>query len=266
LGLPMDHVAEIGRGADSMVARAGTGATREQAYQHGRNVMQLQRFVREAIEQRRLKPGTDLISLFVHARIDDPIAPRLTDTELLSISTVAIAGGVDTTRNGIAFGLHALATRPDLLARLQASKELDKDLKRFHEEVLRFYSPVPALPRIARNETVLAGKTIPQGAPVLLCWASGNRDTERFTQPDKFDLDRTNTNQHLALGTGVHYCVGAMLARQEMKCAIREIVNSVESLELAVPPEQLDMRTSIVILRGFKNLPVRFRTRARAVT
>ena len=69
-------------------------------------------------------------------------------------------------------------------------------------------------------------------------------------------------NQHLALGTGVHFCLGAMLARQEMKCAIREIVNSVESLELAVPPEQLDLSDSMVILRGLKSLPVRFMTRA----
>ena len=131
LGLPMDHVDEISRGADSMVAQVGAGATREEAYQHAHNVMQLQRFVRQAIEERRLKPGTDLISLLVHARIDDPAAPQLTDRELMSISTVAVAGGVDTTRNGIAFGLHALATRPDLLARLRESKEQDKDIRRF---------------------------------------------------------------------------------------------------------------------------------------
>jgi len=262
LGLPMDHVDEISRGADSMVARIGAGATREQAFTHGHNVMQLQRFVRQAVEQRRLNPGTDLISALVHARIDDPAAPQLTDKELISISTVAIAGGVDTTRNGIAFGLHALATRPDLLARLQTSKEQDKDIRRFHEEVLRFYSPVPQLPRIAKKNTVLGGKTIPEGDPVLLCWASGNRDEQRFSEPDRFDLDRTNTNQHLALGTGVHFCIGAMLARQEMKCAIKEIVNGVQSLELAVPPEQLDLSSSIVILRGLKSLPVRFRARA----
>jgi cytochrome P450 len=262
LGLPMDRVDEISRGADSMVASIGAGATREQAYQHGRNLMQLQRFVRQAIEQRRLTPSADLISLLVHARIDDPAAPQLTDTELLSISTVAIAGGVDTTRNGIAFALYALATRPDLLARLRASKEQDRDLKRFSEEVLRFYSPVPALPRIVKKETVLAGKTIPQGAFVFLCWASGNRDPQRFAEPDKFDQDRANLNQQLALGTGVHFCLGAMLARQEMKCAIREIVNSVESLQLAVPPEQLDLSDSMVIMRTLKSLPVRFRTRA----
>jgi cytochrome P450 len=261
LGLPMDRIDEISRGADSMVAQVGAGATREQAFQHAHNVMQLQRFVREAIEARRLKPGTDLISLLVHASIDDPSIAQLTYTELLSIATVAIAGGVDTTRNGIAFALHALATRPDVFARLRESKEQDKDIKRFHEEVLRFYTPVPQLPRIAKQETVLGGKTIPQGAFVFLCWASGNRDQQRFAEPDKFDLDRINTNQHLAFGTGVHFCLGAMLARQEMKCAVREIVNSVESLELAVPQDQLDLSASMVILRGLKSLPVRFRAR-----
>jgi cytochrome P450 len=168
---------------------------------------------------------------------------------------------VDTTRNGIAFGLHALATRPDLLLRLRESKEQDKDLRRFHEEVLRFYSPVPALPRIAKKETVLGGKTILQGAFVFLCWASGNRDSQRFAEPDKFDMDRANANQQLAFGTGVHFCLGAMLARQEMKCAIREIVNSVESMELAVPPDRLDLSNSMVILRGLKRLPVRFQSR-----
>jgi cytochrome P450 len=180
----------------------------------------------------------------------------------MAISTVALAGGVDTTRNGIAFALHALATRPDLLARLRASKELDKEIGRFNEEVLRFYSPVPQLPRITTTETVLRGKTIPQGAYVLLCWAAANRDPQRFAEPDTFNMDRTGLNQHLAFGTGVHHCLGALLARQEMKCALREIVTSVDSLELAVPPDQLDLSSTMVILRGLKSLPVRLRTRA----
>jgi cytochrome P450 len=262
LGLPMDNVDEISRGADSMVAQVGAGATREVAYEHARNVLQLQRFVRQAIEKRRLEPGTDLISQLVHARLEDSDTPQLTDRELLSISLVAVAGGVDTTRNGIAFALHALATRPDLLARLRESQNQDKEVGRFCEETLRFYSPVPQLPRITTTETVLRGKTIPQGAYVMLCWASGNRDSLRFTDPDKFDMDRTSLNQHLAFGTGVHHCLGALLARQEMKCAIKEIVNNVESLELAVPPDQLDLSSTMIILRGLKSLPVRLRTRA----
>jgi cytochrome P450 len=263
LGLPMDRVDEVSRGADSMVAQFGASTTREEAYQHAHNLMQLHRFTVQAIESRRVKPGTDLISLLVHARIDDdPSTPQLTDRELQSIARVAIAGGVDTTRNAIAFAFHALATRPDLLARLQASKEQDKEIRRFNEEVLRFYTPVPALPRIAKKETILGGKTIPEGAFVFLCWASGNRDSQRFKEPDKFDPDRTNTNQHLAFGTGVHFCLGAMLARQEMKLAVKEFVNAVETLELAVPPEQLDLSNSMVILRGLKSLPVRLKARA----
>jgi len=257
LGLPMDHVDEISRGADAMVAQVGAGASREVAYQRAQSVLQLHRFVRQAIEERRRKPGPDLISQIVHARIDDSDAPQLTERELMSISTVALAGGVDTTRNGIAFALHALATRPDLLTRLRASKDQDKELGRFSEETLRFYSPVPQLPRITRSETTLRGKIIPQGAFVMLCWASGNRDSRRFVDPDRFDMDRGALNQHLALGTGIHYCLGAMLARQEMKCAVREIVNNVRSLELAVTPEQLDLSDTMVILRGLKSLPVR---------
>jgi cytochrome P450 len=259
LALPLDRVAEINRGADAMVAQIGSGGTREEAYERGRNIIQIQRFVREAIELRRSRPGADLISLLVNMHLEDPSTPQLTDRELMGIATTAIAGGVDTTRNGIAFGLHALATRPDLLARLRASATQEKDIGRFVEEVLRFYSPVPQLPRITRKEAVLGGKTIPAGALVFLCWASANRDPQRFPDPDNFDLDRTNTRLHLAFGTGVHFCLGSMLARQEMKCAFTQIVNSVESLELALPQGHLDLSTSMVILRGLKSLPVRFR-------
>ncbi len=262
LGLPMDNVDEISRGADSMVAQVGAGATREVAYEHARNVLQLQRFVRQAIDKRRIEPGTDLISQLVHARLEDSDTPQLTDKELISIALVAVAGGVDTTRNGIAFALHALATRPDLLARLRESKNQDKEVGRFCEETLRFYSPVPQLPRITTTEAVLRGKTIPQGAYVMLCWASGNRDSLRFADPDKFDMDRTSLNQHLAFGTGIHHCLGALLARQEMKCAIKEVVNNVDSLELAVAPDQLDLSSTMIILRGLKSLPVRLRARA----
>jgi cytochrome P450 len=257
LGLPMDHVDEISRGADAMVAQIGAGASRDEAYQRANDVMQLHRFTRRAIDERRVKPGPDLISQIVHARVDDM---QLNERELMSIATTALAGGVDTTRNGIAFGLHALAMRPDLLARLRSSKEQDKEIGRFSEETLRFYSPVPQLPRITTQDTELRGKKIPKGSCVMLCWASGNRDAARFAEPDKFDIDRTALNQHLAFGTGVHFCVGAMLARQEMRCAIKEIVNNVESIELAVGRDQLDLSASMIILRGLKSLPVRLKS------
>ena len=261
LGLPLDHIDEISRGADAMVASIGAGATREQALQRAEALMTLHRFARDAIARRRREPGTDLISQIVHARSEDG-SEGLTEREIMSIVTVAIAGGVDTTRNGISSACHALATRPDLLARLRRSPEQDKEIARFNEEVLRFYAPVPQLPRVVTADTVLRGKAIPKGSLVMLCWASGNRDAGRFADPDTFDMDRTNQNQHLAFGTGVHYCLGALLARQEMKCAVKALVNGVESLELARSSDQLDLSDSNVILRGFKSLPVRFQARA----
>jgi cytochrome P450 len=262
LGLPMDHVDDISRAADSMVARAGAGATREQAFQHARNLIQLQRLIKVAITERRAKPANDLISQIVHARIDDPNLPPLTDKEIVAICAVAVAGGADTTRNSIAYGLLTLATSPDLVTRLRESPQQDKEIARFNEEVLRFHSTVPQLPRVATRDTVIAGKTIPKGAFVMLCWASGNRDPQRFENADTFDMDRPGLSNHLALGTGVHYCLGAFLARQEMKWAIKELVNHVESLELAVDPKDLDLSTSMPILRTLKSLPVRLRKRA----
>jgi cytochrome P450 len=142
------------------------------------------------------------------------------------------------------------------------SRQQDKDVTRFNEEVLRFHSTVPQLPRVATRDTVLAGKTIPKGAFVMLCWASGNRDPQRFANADTFDMDRPNLNNHLALGTGLHYCLGAFLARQEMKWAIKEFVNNAESIQLAVEPKDLDLSTSMPVLRTLRSLPVRLRKRA----
>jgi cytochrome P450 len=261
LGLPMDRVEDISRAADSLVARAGAGATREVALQHARNLIQLQRLVRTAIQQRRDQPADDLISQIINARIDDPDLPPLTEKEVVSICAVTVAGGADTTRNSIAYGLLTLATRPDLLQRLRDSAQQDRDIGRFNEEVLRFHGTVPQLPRVATRDTVLAGKTIPKGAFVMLCWASGNRDPQRFANADAFDMDRSNLASHLALGTGVHYCLGAFLARQEMKWAIKEFVNRAEAVELAIAPDQLDMSTSMPILRTIRSLPVRLRSR-----
>jgi cytochrome P450 len=259
LGLPMDRIDEISRGADSGLVQLSGTSNREEAMEHARNVLQLQRFTREAIERRRANPGQDLISQIVYARIDDPQAPKLSDREVLAISSTVISGGVDTTRNGIAFGLHALATQPGLMKRLRESKDQDKELARFIDETLRFYTPVPQLPRVTTRETELRGKVLQKDAFVLMCWASGNRDCKQFANPDTFDIDRPKGNYHLAFGTGVHHCLGAILARQEMKCAFREIINNVESLELAVPEEEIDFSTSLIILRTLASLPLRIR-------
>lgn len=262
LGLPMDRVDEVSRGADAMVSQLMANATREEAFERIEHVMQLHRFTQEAIEERRKKPTNDVLSKVVQAHLDDDGGTKLTDRELMGIATTSIAGGVETTRNAIGFALLTLATRPDLFARLQTSGEQDKDIGRFVEETLRFYAPVPQLPRFTLQDTELCGKTIPRDSIVFLCWASGNRDPERFTDPDTFDIDRPNANQHMTFGVGTHICLGASLARLEIKTAVREFVNNVESFELAVPQEQVDLSGSLIMLRGLKSLPVKLRARS----
>ncbi len=257
LGLPLNRTEDVRRAADSMVARAGSGATREEAFQHADNIMMLQQFAREAIEQRLKTPTNDLISQLVNIDPEEAKGEQLTEQELMSIVSVSIAGGVDTTRNTIAYALYTLATRPKLFKRIQESDKQDKDISALCEETLRYYAPVPALPRVTTEATELGGKTIAKDALVFLCWASGNRDPERYPNPDEFDIDREGGSQHLAFGTGVHMCIGAMLARNEVKAALKQFINAVESVELAVAPEDLDSSDSLVILRGLKSLPVR---------
>ncbi len=256
LGLPLDRIEDVRKAADSLVARAGAGASREEAFQHADNIMKLQEFARSAIEERRKAPKDDLITQIVTSSDEDPDG-GLSEKELMSIVSVSIAGGVDTTRNTIAYALYTLATRPDLFRRLKESENQDRELSALCEETLRFYSPVPALPRVVTEDTEIDGVAIPKGALVFLCWASGNRDPERYENPDEFDIDRKGLAQHLAFGTGVHVCVGAMLARNEVKSALKQFINSVESFELTVPPENLDYSDSLVILRGVNSLPVR---------
>ncbi|WP_317932369.1 cytochrome P450 [Halioxenophilus sp. WMMB6] len=262
LGLPLDRIEDVRRAADSMVARAGSGATRDEAYQHADNIMMLQQFARDAIEQRRTAPTNDLISQVVNSGADNPEGEQLTEQELMSIISVSIAGGVDTTRNTIAYALYTLATRPELLQRLQQAENQDKEISALCEETLRYYAPVPALPRVVLEDTELGGKKIPKDSLVFLCWASGNRDPERFENPNEFNIDRKGSTQHLSFGVGVHICLGAMLARNEVKAALRQFINAVESVELAQPVSDLDYSDSLVILRGLKSLPVQLKMKA----
>ena len=260
LGLPTDRLDDIKRGADSLVGHSfGSAKTREEGFQFADNLITLMKFSQEVIDERRKNPGADLISHLVHPPEGDDSGLRLSDLELLTTVAVSIAGGVDTTASGLTFALLALATKPELLQRLRHSGEQEKDISRFCEEVLRFYTPVPALPRVVNKDAVFRGKEMSEGDIVFLCWASANRDPEMFDDPDTFDIDRKNATRHMTFGTGAHNCLGSHLARNEIKCAIREFVKRVESMELLVPEEELDYSESIMFLRAPKSLPVKLK-------
>ena len=185
------------------------------------------------IAEKRERPTDDMLSTVVHATLDDEDPPQLSDLELWSFFILLFSAGANTTRDAIAGGLVALVEHPDQLADLRADLDL---LPTAIEEILRWTTPSPAKRRTATVTVELGGHTIQPGEKVLFWEGSANRDEQVFDQPTRFDI-RRSPNPHLALGHGVHYCLGANLARLEMRLVFEELLPRFGSYELVAPVE-----------------------------
>jgi cytochrome P450 len=206
-------------------------------------------FTRELIERKRARPGADLLSALTQAR---DVEDRLTENELLSISFLLFAAGYETSMNLIGVGVLELLGRPELCAAVRSDPALVPD---FVEELLRHSSPASlSTRRFPLEDTEIGGVLIPAGEMVLLSLVSANRDPERFSRPDELLTDRPEQG-HVAFGHGVHFCVGAPIARLEGRIAIGTVLRRFPSLALAVPTGQLSWRPSIRT-RGLRRLPV----------
>jgi cytochrome P450 len=210
------------------------------------------------IEERRATPRDDLISDVVHATLD---GRSLEDHEMLGMFTQFLVAGNETTTKLIASGVRLLLEQPALLASLRHDPS---GLAGFVEEVLRVEPPVQGLYRTATTDTEVGGVPIPAGAHLLLLYAAGNRDEERFAVPDAVDPARANAMQHLAFGRGEHYCLGAALARAEGRIGLEVLLQRLADLRLApgVVPDQLEYEPSYV-LHGLRRLPLAFTPAAR---
>jgi cytochrome P450 len=215
------------------------------------------RYLRRLFARRRIEPRDDLISALVQV---EEAGDRLSPDELLSMIFLLLVAGHETTVNLIADGVLALLQQPDQLERLRAEPKLLQDGTAV-EELLRFTSPVQmATERYALESVAVSGTTIPQGAMVLVVIASANHDELQYVDPEKLDLGRT-PNSHLAFGQGVHYCLGAPLARLEAQIAFESLLRRFSDIRLAVAPESLRWRRGI-FLRGLEHLPVVVQTAA----
>jgi cytochrome P450 len=172
------------------------------------------------IEDKRRHPTDDMLSVAVHARLADVDPPSLTDDELYGFFQLLFAAGADTTRNGIAGGLVALIEHPDQLEDLRADLTL---LPSAIEEILRWTTPSPMKRRTATEGTELAGHRIEAGDKVVVWEGSANRDESRFPDAMRLDL-RRDPNPHLAFGHGLHFCLGAHLARLELRVVFEELL------------------------------------------
>jgi hypothetical protein len=203
----------------------------------------------ELIARRRKEPTDDLLSYFV-AQADDGL---LDDDELFSTVTLLFFAGFLTTTNLIGNGLTALFDHPVEQARLWARPELAPSAV---EEILRFDSPVQFVHRNVLEDFELDGHRLAAGDVVMLLLAAANRDPARFADPDRFDVGRTD-NLHLAFAWGLHFCLGARLARMEGQLVLEGLVERFATVERAGEP----VRNPGLAIRGFDSLPVRFTAR-----
>lgn len=185
------------------------------------------------IEAKRAEPADDVLSTVVHATLPDLDPPRLTEPELWSFFALLFAAGSETTRNAIAGGLLALTEHPDQLALLRGAPEV---VPTAVEELLRWTTPSPAKRRTATRRAELGGHTIEPGDKVLFWEGSANRDETVFEHPDVLEVTR-DPNPHLAFGHGAHFCLGASLARLEMRVVLEELLPAFSAFEPAGPVE-----------------------------
>jgi cytochrome P450 len=222
----------------------------------GRVTRELGAYLTALIAAKRADPVDDLLSALALVRDDvseDGTGEGLTDTEARSLAFQIIMGGFGTTVNLIGNGTLALLTYPAELARLRADRSL---LPAAVEELLRFTNPVNhATDRFTTQDMTVGDVVIPAGETVFMAISSANRDPSRFPDPDRLDLSRDTTG-HLAFGRGIHYCLGASLARVEAEVALGALLARFPRLSLAVSPEELRWRPDS-LMNGLETLPVR---------
>ncbi|MGV0634406.1 cytochrome P450 [Mycolicibacillus trivialis] len=187
----------------------------------------------ELIAAKRAHPTDDMLSVVANATIDDPDGEELSDLELYLFFNLLFSAGAETTRNGIAGGLLALAEHPEQLRRLRADPQL---LPSAVEEIIRWTSPSPSKRRTATREVSLAGRRIRPGEKVLVWEGSANRDPAAFADPDTFDVGR-KPNPHLGFGQGVHFCLGVNLARLELRVLYEELLARFAGVSVVAPVE-----------------------------
>ncbi|MFN8090612.1 MAG: cytochrome P450, partial [Mycobacterium sp.] len=199
---------------------------------------------------RRAHPTADLASAIANAKIN---GEPLSDVDTASYYVIVASAGHDTTSAAISGGLLALLENPAELARLSADMGL---MGTAVEEMIRWVVPVKEFMRTAQADTIIRGERIAKGESVLLSYVSANRDDEVFADPFRFDVGR-EPNKHLSFGYGVHFCLGAALARMEIRSFFTELVPRIKSIELAGDPEFI----ATTFVGGLKHLPIRYSLR-----
>lgn len=238
----------------SVISRIAGAATREARLAAAHDEIALQRYLLGVIAERRASPRDDVISDLVHATLAEEGDPRpLEDVELLGILHQIFTAGQETTAQALSYGIYQLLRHPEQLAVVRADPG---QVPGMVEETLRHLTPVSAMWRIVKEDTVLGGVPLAAGDVVLVRYASANRDEARFPHPDRFDAARPNARDHLAFGAGIHTCLGMALARKEMHVAFPILLDRLPGLRL--PEQDTFAFLPSLLLRGVARLDLEF--------
>jgi cytochrome P450 family 142 subfamily A polypeptide 1 len=254
LGVPREDHGTLLRWSDELL---GGGAVAEIADDNERRARQATvaleywSYARAVIADRRRSPREDVMSILVNAELD---GDRLSEEEVLQESLLILIGGDETTRHVMTGGLLELIRNPEQKRKLAADPK--RHTASAVEEMLRWVSPIQNMNRTVTRDTVLRGQQLREGDRLLLLYPSGNRDASEFAEPDRFDITR-EPNRHVAFGGfGTHHCLGATLARLELRVLFEELLRRFPDIELATSGP-LPMRPSNFIV-GLEKMPVRF--------
>jgi cytochrome P450 len=250
LGVPQADLPKFKRWSDAFITRLGHILSREQEIECAKDIIAFQHYFRDVIESRQKQPADDLITDLVQAKVADERS--LNTAELLSIIQQILVAGNETVTSALAGGMLLLTKNTEQMKLLQTDLS---QLENFVEEVLRMETPTAGMWRVVTQDTKLGDVLLQAGSLVMLRFDAANRDPIKFQEGERFDVHRHNASNHLSFGYGIHYCLGAMLARKEMQIAYQRLLQRLKNIRLA--PEDYQYLPN-VLMRGLKHLYIEF--------
>ena len=243
MGIPNERAEDFKRWSDALTGTlAGVSVEDRQ-----KDIFEMAAYFQSLIPERRECPGDDLVSQVANAEVD---GERLTDQQIIGFNILLLIAGNETTTNLLGNLLNIVADHPDIWSRLIANPEL---IDAAVEETLRFDAPVQFLMRKTTGPMNYYGQDIAEGDNVTVVMGAANRDPAVYEDPDEFSLDRQK-NHHHTFGFGVHFCIGAPLARMEARLVLRAMLKRFSSVERPPNPPAEDERVPSPLLRGFNHL------------
>jgi unspecific monooxygenase len=253
LGVPEEYRQQLRPWSAAIVKMYEVNTSDAQAQAAEQAVTDFSNLLHVLADERRRQPQDDLITALVQA---EEQGDRLTEAELIANCIFLLNAGHEASVNGLTGGMLALFRNPDQLHLLKAAAQQDNAplFRTAVEELLRYDTPLPLFERWVLQDFTYNGVDLKQGTEVALLYAAGNRDPRRFPLADHLDVTRSD-NPHLTFGLGTHYCLGAPLARLELQVALETLLRRLPTLQLAIPPHQVNYNDGFVI-RGLSALPV----------